>query len=184
VQEQPQDGGFPPAYTVDTEGRPLHSWRTLILPFLDEEALYKSIDLSKPWDDPVNAEACRTRIRVYQCPSVSLPANHTAYLGSVGPDAFFHPTESRRLADIQDGISNTLMVIEVDESQAVPWMSPQDADATMVLHCGHEPRPNHAHGTHFSVVDGSVYFLAPSVSAEQRRAMITIAGGEKLEAAW
>ena len=24
---------LPPAYTVDAQGRPLHSWRTLILPY-------------------------------------------------------------------------------------------------------------------------------------------------------
>jgi prepilin-type N-terminal cleavage/methylation domain-containing protein len=32
---------FPPAYTVDADGRPLHSWRTLILPYIEQEALYK-----------------------------------------------------------------------------------------------------------------------------------------------
>ncbi len=46
---------FPPAYTVDANGRPLHSWRTLILPFLEQESLYRAIDLSKPWNDPANA---------------------------------------------------------------------------------------------------------------------------------
>src|SRR5262245_5872973 len=41
---------LPPAYTVDRYGNPLHSWRTLILPYLDQQALYNSIDLSKAWD--------------------------------------------------------------------------------------------------------------------------------------
>ena len=48
---------LPPAYTVDATGRPLHSWRTLILPYLEQESLYRSIDLSKPWDDRSNAKA-------------------------------------------------------------------------------------------------------------------------------
>ena len=48
---------LPPAYTVDAEGKPLHSWRTLILPYLEKQSLYDSIDLSKPWNDPANAEA-------------------------------------------------------------------------------------------------------------------------------
>jgi hypothetical protein len=26
---------LPPAYTVDADGKPLHSWRTLILPYLE-----------------------------------------------------------------------------------------------------------------------------------------------------
>ncbi len=50
---------FPPAYTVDAEGRPLHSWRTLILPFIEQDSLYRTIDLSKPWNDPANAKAHR-----------------------------------------------------------------------------------------------------------------------------
>ena len=51
---------LPPAYTIDAEGKPLHSWRTLILPWIEQVNLYNSIDLSKPWDDPANAEALNT----------------------------------------------------------------------------------------------------------------------------
>lgn len=29
---------FPPAYTVDADGKPLHSWRTLILPYMEQKA--------------------------------------------------------------------------------------------------------------------------------------------------
>ena len=53
---------LPPAYTVDAQGRPLHSWRTLILPYLDQESLYQTIDLSKPWNDPANAKALETSL--------------------------------------------------------------------------------------------------------------------------
>src|SRR5262245_60216991 len=31
-------GALPPAYTVDEDGKPLHSWRTLILPFMEQQA--------------------------------------------------------------------------------------------------------------------------------------------------
>ena len=56
-------GAFPPAYTVDADGKPLHSWRTLLLPYLDQRPLYATIDLTKAWDDPANAEACKKRRR-------------------------------------------------------------------------------------------------------------------------
>ena len=49
-------GRYPPAFTVDADGRPLHSWRTLILPSFDQAALAAKIDLSTPWDSPANAE--------------------------------------------------------------------------------------------------------------------------------
>ena len=62
-------GCLPPAHTVDAEGKPLHSWRTLILPFMEQKELYDQIDLSKPWDDPANEKAMKTKISYYVCPS-------------------------------------------------------------------------------------------------------------------
>lgn len=71
---------LPPAYTVDVEGKPLHSWRTLLLPYLEQRALYEKIDLNKPWDDPVNRQALQTGVDTYECPAANLPAGHTTYL--------------------------------------------------------------------------------------------------------
>lgn len=48
-------GNFPPAFTVDANGKRLHSWRTLILAHIDRRDLYARVDFSKPWDDPSNA---------------------------------------------------------------------------------------------------------------------------------
>ena len=36
---------FPPVCTTDANGKPMHSWRVLILPFLEEKALYGKYDL-------------------------------------------------------------------------------------------------------------------------------------------
>ncbi len=66
---------LPPAYTVDGDGKPLHSWRTLILPYVDQQSLYSRIDLSKPWDDPANAEALTANVaNSLHCPSTPGPA--------------------------------------------------------------------------------------------------------------
>ena len=67
---------LPPAYTVDADGRPLHSWRTLILPYLEQEPLYQTIDLSKPWNDPANAKARRNRSSRFSLPRVGRAAEH------------------------------------------------------------------------------------------------------------
>ena len=62
-------GTLPPAYTVDAQGRPLHSWRTLILPFIEQQALYGEIDLSKPWNDPVTTSgSLKPRFRRISAP--------------------------------------------------------------------------------------------------------------------
>ncbi|MEL7264459.1 MAG: DUF1559 domain-containing protein [Planctomycetota bacterium] len=52
---------FPPAYTVDANGNRLHSWRTLILPYVEQQPLYDRIDLTKPWDDPAHASQLTLR---------------------------------------------------------------------------------------------------------------------------
>ena len=36
---------FPPAYQADASGKPLLSWRVLILPYLEQDALYREFHL-------------------------------------------------------------------------------------------------------------------------------------------
>jgi prepilin-type processing-associated H-X9-DG protein len=175
---------LPPAYTTDADGKPLHSWRTLILPFMEEQQLYKSIDLTKPWDDPVNAEAFKTSVSTYQCPSAfSDPDNRTIYLAVLTPNSCFRAAEPRSLSDITDDASQTLMVIEVYEEHAVPWMSPVDADEKVALGiAGPKSRTAHPGGGNAAFVDGSVRFLKDDMPATQCLAMISIAGNDKAAA--
>ena len=170
---------FPPAYTVDADGRPLHSWRTLILPYLDQAPLYRTIDLSKPWDDPANAAARETSLQVYRCPNADIPANCTTYVGNAAPNGSFHPTESRNPADFTDGTSNTLMVIEVSAEDAVPWMAPQDDDGQWALAFSSDTTLPHEEGVQALIADGSVQFLSAEMPVGERQAMITIAGNDE-----
>ena len=128
-----QYGALPPAYTVDENGTPLHSWRTFILPFLEQKPLYDKIDLTKAWDDPVNAEAYKSTIWAYRCPSADGPETHTTYLAVVTSNSCLRAAEPRLLSEITDGTANTLMVIEADLEHAVHWMSPMDADESLIM---------------------------------------------------
>src|SRR5690606_10081573 len=85
LRYEEEHGTLPPAYTVDDEGNRLHSWRTLILPYLDEQELYDQIDLTRPWDDPVNATARETLVDVYICPASPGEEELTTYLAVIGP---------------------------------------------------------------------------------------------------
>jgi prepilin-type processing-associated H-X9-DG protein len=174
---------LPPAYTTDADGKPLHSWRTLLLPFVEETALYRSIDLTKPWDDDANAEARNSIVSVYHCPSLSDADNQTTYLAVVTPHSCFQKDHSRRLAEIVDGASTTMMLIEVDSDHAVPWMAPMDADEAMVLGIGPQSPLAHSVGMNAAFVDGSVRFLFAELPAAQRLALISIAGNDQAAAA-
>jgi type II secretory pathway pseudopilin PulG len=169
---------LPPAYTVDSNGRRLHSWRTLILPYLEQRPLYQTIDLSKPWDDPLNAKAFNTALAVFDCPSRRDARNATTYLAVVGPEACFVPDRPRRLAEITDGHDATLMVIEAGQEHAVPWMAPLDADESLVMGLGPTTKLDHSGGTNACLVDGRVLFLKAATPATVRRALISIAGND------
>jgi len=171
---------LPPAYTVDADGKPLHSWRTLILPYLDQLPLYNRIDLSKPWDDPANSEAFNTSVTVFDCPSDRYPKRHTTYLAVVAANGCFRPTEPRLLSEVTDGLTETLMVIETPSDRSVPWMSPQDADESLVMSIGSGSKLAHVGGIHAALCDGTVRFLNAELPADVRRALISIAGGDKV----
>jgi Protein of unknown function (DUF1559) len=169
---------LPPAYTVASDGQPLHSWRTLILPYLDEQRLYDSIDLSKPWDHPVNAAARETELPLFRCPSVDLPASYTTYLAVVGDDCCFRTTEPRPFSEITDGTRNTLMVFEVGSEHAVHWMAPQDADEFMVVNFANDDGLSHTSGTQVALADGSVRFLSRTTEPETLKSLTTVAGDD------
>ena len=171
-------GCLPPAYTVDADGKPLHSWRTLILPFNEQKALYDKIDLSKPWDDPANKAAYETNVPMYQCPSARAPQGDTTYLAVACPGGCFLPTAPRKLDDITDGADHTLMVIEVPVDRAVHWMSPHDADEKLVLSAAASSKTSHPGGTQAVRADTSVFFLPAETKPETLRALITIAGND------
>jgi prepilin-type processing-associated H-X9-DG protein len=169
---------LPPAYTIDADGNPLHSWRTLILPYMEQQALYERIDLAKPWDDPANQVAYETSIPDYRCPSVDCPSTHTTYLAVVTADSCFQPTTPRRLDEITDQHGLTLTVVEVDAERSVHWMSPGDISEQWLLTLGQVDDLPHPGGVQAAFVDGRVRFLTADLAAERCRALISIAGDD------
>lgn len=169
---------FPPAYTVDVNGKPLHSWRTLLLPFMEQQRLYDSIDLTKPWDDVVNMQAWKSMPPDYCCNDSRNAENLTTCLAVVVPGSCLQPEKSSSMSDIVDGPSSTVLFIEVPKEKGVIWMAPQDADEALFLAIGREIRATHGSKIHFVFCDGSCQSFPASLSVEDRKAMASIAGGE------
>ncbi len=187
-------GSFPPAYTVDDYGQPLHSWRTLILPEMGQTALYDKIDLAKPWNDPANKAVFDQLIDVYQCPSANGPKHHTTYMAVVAKGGSFFPADQpREIREITDGTANTLLVLEVPPKHSVPWMAPRDVDEELILGISPDPETTwgqglfqsepeqelpHTGGFQAAFADGSVRFIPANLPAAQRKALISAAGGD------
>lgn len=175
VYEQ-EHGTLPPACTRDADGRPLHSWRTLLLPYLEERELYDSIDLTKPWDDPANAAARKRMPQVYRCPSSTSPDGHTTYMVVVSPDGCFRAEGSVGVEEVARP-PTTLLVAEFPSSRAVPWMAPEDADEDLFLALGRDAFPDHRGGmANIAFADGSVLHLVTgdetSCGPDCRRSLI------------
>jgi prepilin-type processing-associated H-X9-DG protein len=176
---------LPPAYTVDSDGQPLHSWRTLLLPFVEQQALYEQIQLNEPWDSPANERFAQTVIPVYSCPSAGPPSVDTCYMVIVGPNCAFEGERQVRFADITDGTSNTLMVVEVHDS-GTPWMAPRDLEyESMQRRINGGPteiRSRHPGGANVSMCDGSSRFLTEETDSDMLRRLITRNDGEPVSA--
>ena len=120
-------GCFPPAFVADTDGKPMHSWRVLILPFLEEKKAYEAYDFSEPWNGPNNHKLSANRgSRFFGCRSESLePLPMTSYVAVIGPGTAWPGDKSAKVADVAETRSTTIHLIEVAQS-GIHWMEPRD----------------------------------------------------------
>ena len=175
-------GHFPPAYTVDENGNRLHSWRTLILPYIEEQALYDTIDLSKPWDHPDNAQAREATVPPYVCPSGKWADEAmTTYLAIDGADCCFNGSTPRLLSEITDSHHKTLMVIEVAEDMAVHWMSPRDTSTQAIEKMSLESELSHSGIVIASFIDNHTSAISLEVDIEELSGAASVAGGEDVQ---
>ena len=179
-------GHLPPQSIRGKDGKPLLSWRVALLPYLDQEALYKRFKLDEPWDSEHNKKLLPLIPRVYETSRLgNLPGRdnltnlvNTHYQVFDGPGAVFAGPPSLPRAEVRDGTSYTLLIAEA--SEPVPWTKPQDLpfDAK-----GRLPKLGGLSkgGFHAAMVDGSVRFIPQTVGEKSLRAMITCNGGEIID---
>ena len=116
-------GTLPPAWSVDGEGNPLHSWRVLLLPYLGRQALFERIRLDQPWDSEHNRQFHNEEVAVYRCPShPAAGPGQATYTVVVGPDMPFEAGQGKRLADF--GPYSDDMILLAERAVPVCWMDP------------------------------------------------------------
>ncbi len=113
-----------PNNVCDKDGKPVLSWRVLILPYLDEEKLFAEFRLDESWDSKNNKALIDKIPIIYKPIRVKSELGNTFYRGFNGPDTIFETGKKWQLATIPDGTSNTIMVVEADEPCI--WTKPDD----------------------------------------------------------
>jgi len=137
---------YPPGYIsadvtkedgVDAETGPGFSWAVMLLPFLEQPAVYNSLDLHQSSLAPENLQAAITKLDILLCPSDSAedpfevqdsagtvlatiaPTNYVGVYGygsvTMAPGkgtGMFYRNSSVRMRDISDGATYTLAVGE------------------------------------------------------------------------
>ncbi|MFO0875903.1 MAG: DUF1559 domain-containing protein [Gemmataceae bacterium] len=175
--------GFPSAMRFDKKGKRAGlSWRVAILPYLEQDALYKKFRLDEPWDSPHNKKLIAEMPAIYRPADAKLAAAGKTRLVAPLGDKVFLPRENtkRTLASIRDGTSNTIMMVEADDDHAVIWTKPDDLEVDLKKPlAGLAMRAPEA----FLVLlgDGTVRFLRKSIKTETAAALFTVAGGEVVD---
>ena len=118
--------GFPAAAICDKKtGKPLLSWRVSILPYIEQEALYKQFKMDEPWDSEHNLKLAKNMPNVYFHPIANKPGdNKTHYRVFYGNGALFELNKPTELPSIADGASNTILTVEAEDP--VLWTNPND----------------------------------------------------------
>lgn len=172
---------FPPAYIADANGKPMHSWRVLILPFMEHYDLYKRYRFDEPWDGPNNSRLAAEMPPAFRCPSDPSTGMTTDYVVITGPNTMFDADKSATMGSIKDGTSNTLMVVE-SANAGVNWMEPRDLDAGQMSFTidatGNEISSRHPGVVMGLFADGHTAPIPSGTSPQSLRALVTPAGGE------
>jgi len=130
-------GSFPPAYSVDKDGRPLLSWRVLILPEIhlphkvkltngEFLPLYKAFRYDEPWDSPHNRKLLPYMPTMYWSPLSKPDDWKTNYLGISGRNTMFPGSKPVKREEIKDSPDRTIAIVEVNDDLAVEWTRPVD----------------------------------------------------------
>ena len=177
-------GSFP-QNIVDQNGKAILSWRVHVLKHCDE-ALYKKIDLAKPWDDAANkkyVEQMPEAFKYYGGGRVPKEKGFTYFQMCTSPEPteggnpFLVPGRKLDFLKLSDGCSNTLMVIEGEA--AVNWLKPGDLawSSTKLPKLGNPKTGKFLAG----FADGHVRWLDSRMLSEKTlHALITVDGGEIL----
>jgi hypothetical protein len=177
-------GHFPPAYVADEFGRPMHSWRVLLLPYLEEKKKYDAYRWDEPWNGPNNSKLAECP-EIFHCPSdpAVKTSPMTSYVVVSGPGTAFPGAATTSFQDFRrDGTSKSILIVEVANS-GIHWMEPRDLNlqqmaATINAQAGQGISSCHNGGAVCALADSSVHFLSETLSAQELRAMLTIDGGE------
>ncbi len=174
-------GSFPPAVTLGPDGKPWHSWRMLILPYVESNTIYSQYRFDEPWDGPNNRKLHGMQPAVYACPDHRDQGRSTYVVVMGDGTAFPGPNQAIRLDQLGATGRKTIAVVE-SVTLGPHWMEPRDLElARMSPRVGDRSRPglssDHPAGVNVVFFDGHVKTLSRNMSPGELWSQLSIDGG-------
>ena len=175
------DGQFPPAYKLGPDGRPWHSWRVLVLPYIEQDNLFRQYRFDEPWNGPNNSRLAAPMPRTFGFTDTNRSRTTTNYLAVVGPETMWPGKVGRKRGEIKDDPGQTILIAE-NNGLDVHWMEPRDLAFDTMPFGIDDPNGVSSWYKQPAVVtaDTTVRRLSKELAPEALRAALTVAGGEKL----
>ena len=179
------NGCFPPVAIFDKDGKPLLSWRVLILPYvnewglyMEETSLYKQFHLDESWDSPHNRPLADRAPMMFRCPSKVMPDGLTTYKVVVDPHSMFTGQPAGvPLKSVTDGATNTLFW---SRKGRTPFLWSKLRRSTSLT--SNKPSlgmgSKHRGGFNAALVDGWVQLIESSISLRLLKGLATRDGNE------
>jgi len=203
-------GGWIPLFNQPLTGNMNVGWSAVVLPYLEQRAIFDGLNLSAPYDDPANSTATYVVLDVYLCPSEP----RATLWNPVPGDRFLHadadyggmygermltrndpprgPMVFNRcvaIGEIVDGTSQTLQIGEDPGAVHAIWASGHNVfdqayaiNARPPAEYGEELTSRHPGGVDALFADGSVHFLRDSTALAVTAALCTRNGAELISA--
>ncbi len=182
-------GTYPPPVVFDAAGKPMYSWRVLILDQLGESTVAGRFRYDLPWDAPENVQALTLCPQVYIDPGATSrqTGSESNYVLLTGTNTVFPASGPLSPREISDGRENTVLIVET-KNNMVEWTKPWDIDIAKLNTKIGASGPNsiggnHAGGAAVVFVDGSLGWLPEDISPALLHGLITPDGGEPISAA-
>lgn len=173
-------GTYPPPIVYDKSGKPMHSWRALILRELGELALYNRYKFDEPWDSESNSKLFVACPAVYISPAVGVSSTNSEanYFLLTGSETAFPGNADLRPQDIFDGLDRTIIVVEA-ANPIHQWSKPIDvaSSGTGQIKMG----GCHLGGITAAKADGTAVWIPDDAPPEVVKAFMTINGNESVD---
>ncbi len=179
---QAHDGRFPTSVMIGPDGKTPYSWRVAVLPYLEQNELYKQYNFNEPWDGPNNRKLLDKMPPTFLHPDGDRKSS--SYYMPSNPRAMGDAPGGGLISSITDGLSYTIALVEARRD--IPWTKPEDIPVPVPADGPNAPLPKlggfapDIFNALFS--DGAVRTIKNSIAPDTLKAFFSKDGGEVIQA--